>query len=341
MFLLFSTVASGASGQTSISPSCTRQSAPTGLGTSAPAGQIHVEGDHKAPAAREALKLVFAIENGVSNPYTGVSGNFDGQGLSLGLIQFNLGGSAQRVFGGIPDSVFSSAMPKWGHVFRAAVRTPTPSSSIDQVTAMQDYVGKRWILKPDALAELKTFLDTPDSRAAQDQAVAVEYKSAYRRAAQWAQKRGATKPTPREIATFLDNQVFSGGFLGNMWFEQAKKFRDSFKGDDGAMIAFVGNWLKTCPASGPGFLYGANEGKANAEIWTIQYPKGTHLSDERALLFSFGFVRALTANGPPRVKGQPDQSGIFKSQVVQRRGLISLAAGTANGIHWPGGALDD
>ncbi|WFU22478.1 hypothetical protein QA649_30965 [Bradyrhizobium sp. CB1717] len=339
--LLLCVLSSATHGQTAISPVCSRQSSPTGLGMSSPVAEAATEGDEKAPVAQAALKLAFAIENSIPDPYIGVSGNFDGQGLSLGLIQFNLGGSIQKTFGPVDDGVFASTMPKWGDVFRAAVKTASPSAAIKQVLVMQDHVGKRWIVKPDAIAELQAFLGSREARAAQDRAVALEYKSAYRRAAQWAQERGAKTPTPREIATFVDNQVFSGGFLGHMWLKQAKQFRDSFKGDDGAMIAFVGKWLRSCPASGSSLLYGADEGKANADVWRSRFPSGTQLSDERALLFVFGFVRALTANGPPKVAGQPDQSGIFKSQVVQRRALIALGTGKANGIPWPGGVLDD
>lgn len=204
---------------------------------------------------------------------------------------------------------------------------------------MQIGSGRTWRVKTDARSEIEAFLGSSEGRAAQDAGVAKVYRSAFSRAVQWAAARGAPQPTPREIATFVDNEVFSGGNLGGIWIQQAKAFRSSF-GDDGEMVAFVTNWLKSCPYSGPELLYGRDDARRNAVEWPKAVPLGTKLSDDRALLFAFGFLRALTANGPPRQGNQPEQHGIFKAQVVERRGLTALGAGTANGIQWPGGILD-
>lgn len=323
--------------ETAISPICSRKSEPAGLPSDTPPAKKLVASDASTNVAKAALRLVYSIENGLPDPYLAVTGNFDGQGLSLGLIQFNFGGAAQKAFSKIPHEVYVRTMPKYGELFYKAVHASPPPSSIQLVTGMQTVRGRAWRVNQDAKSELKAFLGSSEARSAQDHAVATDYyQAAYSRAHQWAAARGAIKPSPREIATFVDNQVFSGGFLGGIWIEQAKAFRASFD-NDGKMIAFVSQWLLSCPYTGPVFLWGREDAQRNAEAWTKAYPVGSTLSDERALLFAFGFLRALTANGP---KGQPEQSGIFKAQVVERRGLIALGAGTANGIKWPGGVLD-
>ena len=319
-----------------ISPVCSRGAAPIGLPKTSPPDQKLIPADPQTAVAKEALNLVFGIETGEHDPYVAVTSNFDGEGLSLGLIQFNFGGDAQHTFLPIADEVYRRTMPTWGSQFAHAIHTKTPKEAIVIVTAMQDHVGGKWTVKPDAHNELRAFLGSSESRKAQDAAVSPVYARAYSRAAQWAAARGAAAATPREITSFLDNEVFSGGALGGMWFEQAKAFRDSFK-DNGDMIAFVAAWLRSCPGNGPGKLYGADEGRRNADRWTAAVPAGTRLADDRALLFAFGFVRALTANGPPH---QPAEAGIFKAQVVNRRGVFALGSGTANGVPWPGGVLD-
>ncbi|MGE8096620.1 hypothetical protein ACQKP6_01400 [Pseudomonas fluorescens] len=324
---------------TAIPPTCSRQSAPIGLPIDAPPAKKIIESDASTNVAKAALRLVYSIENGLPDPYLAVTGNFDGQGLSLGLIQFNFGGSAQKVFSQIPHEVYSRTMPKFGESLYKAVHASSTTSSIQLLTGMQTGNGRVWRVNKDAKSELEAFLGSPEVRSAQDQAVAVEYQAAYSRAYQWAAARGSKNPSPREIATFMDNQVFSGGALGSIWIEQAKAFRASFD-NDGKMIAFVSQWLLSCPYTGPDLLWGREDAQHNAEAWTKVFPIGSKLSDERALLFAFGFLRALTANGPPTQKGQPEQHGIFKAQVVERRGLIALGAGTANGIKWPGGILD-
>lgn len=330
---------------TKISPVCSRQAAPAGIPLGTPPARKLVKVDADTPVAREALKLAYAIETGRPDPYVGVTGNFDGTGLSLGIIQFNFLGSIQSTFGSIEKAAFIRTMPVWGEQFYRAVHSPSPSTAVERVLPMQDgryseRTGKTvWVIKPDALKELRSFLASDESRAAQDKAASRVYQRGYSRALQWAQERGDSKPTAREIASFVDNEVFSGGALGGIWIKQAKSFRSNFD-NDGEMIAFVSAWLKSCPYKGEGFLYGEADSANAVAAWAAKYPPGANIQDDRALLFAFGFLRALTANGPPTLKGQKDQRGIFKAQVVARRSLPALGTGTANGVSWPGGILD-
>ena len=180
------------------------------------------------------------------------------------------------------------------------------------------------------------FSDRRESKQAQDARVAHEFAFAFARARQWAVASGEAAPSGREIATFVDNQVFSGGALDGVWYPQAKAFRELFE-DDGQMVAFVAAWLRSCPSSGPDLLYGAKEGVADADLWSRKVPPGARLSDDQGLLFSLGFLRGLAADGP---SAKPADSGIFKAQVFIRRGMIALGVGTANGVAWPGGALN-
>jgi len=318
-----------------ISKSCSRHSLPTGVPSDVPPDPHLVAVTSKSPEASAVLGIIYKIEETGAHPYDAVTPNFDGEGLSLGVIQFNFGGAAQDAFKAIDVKVFDVTMPKWGGTFHDAILAKPYQKGIELVKGMQDQVtgthGKDWVVKPDALKEIQAFLNTNESRNAQDMAVSDIYAAGYGRALQWAHARGQTAPTFREIVTFVDNQVFSGGALGGMWYPQAVAFRKSFV-DDGHMIRFISDWVASCPGSGDGFLWGAAEGKADAAAWTKAFPDGTTLSDEQGLLLALGFLKALSAIGP---LGNPSQSGIFKAQVIERRGMIALGVGTANGVPWP------
>jgi len=318
-----------------IGPVCSRQSSLAGLPTAPPPPRIAVSADSTTPVAAASVSLATAIETGTSDPYLAATPNFDGTGFSLGELQWNLLSLAQRTFGSIDDHVFATLMPIWGDTFKRALHAKSSAEAIDAAKTMQILVKEKWRFKTDAREEIRAFLNSPESRRSQNLAAGDIYSLGYARASQWAAARGEAKPTPREIATFVDNEIFSGA-LDGVWLPQAAAFRAQFA-DDGAMIAFASRWLASCPATGPGLLYGANEGTRNAKQWMTRYPVGTKLLDERALLFAFGFVRAVAAHGPPK---PPSQHGIFKAQVLSRRGLIALGLGQANGVSWPGGALD-
>jgi hypothetical protein len=292
--------------------------------------------DYRSANNQAIIRFISTIENGPSFSYDAVTGNFDGEGLSIGLIQFNFGGDAQVTFGDIDKQVFVRHMPGWGELFYRAVHTDNSKNAIALVVQMQSQSDKTWRVKPDALTELRAFLSSPESKNAQDKRVAYEFAKALSRAKQWAMARGETAPSNREIANFFDNQVFSGGALNGVWLTQAKAFRAKFS-SDAEMASFIANWLKSCPAKGPKALYGAAEGAANGEIWSQKLAAGAKLSESQSLLFSLGFVRGLAAVGPA---DDPSQAGVFKSQVISRRGLIATSWGTANGVPWPGGPLD-
>jgi hypothetical protein len=296
--------------------------------------------DVELPFGRAAIGYVSKIETGVSWGFDGLSSNEqDGQGLSLGVFQWNFGGSAQRLLQAVPEAAVRSAMPNWGAIFYDAIHG---SDGLALARSMQTERDESWTFKPLAEEEIRAFLRTPESKGAQKSSAAGMMARARGRATQWSlAARGAAAPTNREITYFLDLQVFSGGNLTGVWAPAAAALRSWFA-DDGELIAFVSNWLRSCPwwtddhETG---LYGKQDALQSAQTWAAAYPPGTALSDDKALLFAHGFVRALANRGPV---DDPDQRkrGIFKAQVLCRHGVTALGIGAANGVGWPGGILD-
>ncbi|MFL9869525.1 hypothetical protein PQR67_35595 [Paraburkholderia fungorum] len=319
-----------------ILPVCSRTSRPVGLPSDAPPPAKMVSVDSRSAQATSVLNITYKIEGGGIHSYDAITPNFDGYGFSLGLVQFNFSGEAQSTFKKIPQSVFDGTMKTWGKTFYSAVHAS--STKAIELTKTMQYQDKKhhnaWVVKDDALIELRAFLNSPESHDAQDASIHEIYAAGYSRALQWANARGEVAPSTREIVSFVDNQIFSGGDLGGMWLPQATAFRKSFP-DDGRMVDFVSTWIASCPQSGDALLYDAKYGQADADAWRSKVPVGASLPDEQALLFAVGFLKALSANGP---KLKPKDAGIFKSQVLQRRGMMALGAGTANGVAWPGTA---
>jgi hypothetical protein len=345
------------------SPTCSRAAAPGTLPEASRVKPVSQPVSLDDDGIRAAMDLVYRMENGV-DPYRSVTGNFDGQGLSLGIIQFNLGGSVQKAFAAIPKAVYDEHMPEFGDRFYDIVHSPREQAiklSFAFHKKTEDGKPVVWELLSGAREELASFLGAKIVRDAQNRGAGEFFGRGYNQAALWAKEtRNADKPSNREIAYFFDQSVFNGGTLGGGWVPEAKKvlsrlkdgtligmwvphakaFRSLFK-NDGEMVGFVADWLATCiSAPADKLLYGAKEGVANSKAWKAAVPMGTTLPDEQALLFAHGYLRALMSNGPPKVGKQPEQFGIFKAQVTSRRGMIALGAGKGNGVSWPGGVLE-
>jgi hypothetical protein len=80
--------------------------------------------DTEKPVARSAIGYVSEIETGTPWGFQGLSSNEqDGMGMSLGVFQWNFGGSAQVVFQSISQPVLAASMPTWGEAFYSRLKS--------------------------------------------------------------------------------------------------------------------------------------------------------------------------------------------------------------------------
>jgi hypothetical protein len=159
------------------------------------------------------------------DPYLGVSGDFDGMGISCGALQWNIGkGSLQPMVKAIGQAVVLSAMPTLGTQMWQACNT-TIAQGLSVVRGWQ--TGST--LSKTARAELKALMGTPQMRAQQDVRIGKISAAAYAAATDWAAASGNT-PTKRLFCWFFDLLTQNGGLKG-LTSQQVKDFINLNKPD--------------------------------------------------------------------------------------------------------------
>jgi len=113
------------------------------------------------------LAVSGAFENGGGASYDTVSGNFDGNGLSIGILQWNAGeGTLQQLLVQISQSMTWVTMQTF---FKSSIQQLATSNPHDGIQFCLDHYIEAGTTKvdPAALALWQTFLTQPDSIAAQ------------------------------------------------------------------------------------------------------------------------------------------------------------------------------
>jgi hypothetical protein len=256
------------------------------------------------PAWREtALSVTGSFEN-PGDPFSGITGDFDGQGLSLGVLQWNIGqGSLQPLVRAAGQPAVMAGMPVFGGEFWSAVTSTIPQG----LAIVRNWQTKNTVRK-DVRRELAAFCGGPDMRAQQIAAANHVADIAYEAADNWAQQRGEDEPTKKEFCWFFD-LVTQNGSLKGLRLLDVRGFLDQW-GDDNADDA-VCDWLITRTKS----QFGFQDCVENAREWRNK------VSDADLDLFILSYLRALKS--------------VFVSQgvVLNRKGTIALTKGWVNRSH--------
>lgn len=181
------------------------------------------------------VKVTGTFENS-GDPYEGVAGNFDGQGISCGVLQWNIGqGSLQPLVKAAGKPVVLAAMPVHGNDMWKACNGPI-SQGMTIVKSWQ--TGNA--LKATPKKELKALMGSAPMRAQQDAGIRAKAVKAEGHADKWASDRGAAKRTLQELAWFFDI-VTQNGSMKDLTFADVTAFRNAAgpgKADD-----LVCDWL--------------------------------------------------------------------------------------------------
>lgn len=116
------------------------------------------------------LEVSGAFENGEGSSYSTVSGNFDGQGLSVGILQWNAGqGTLQSLLQFIATKRGTDGWTWMQTFFRSDIHHLAVLKPIEAVQFCLDHYIADGSTKvdPAAAAAWKAFLNTPESIAAQ------------------------------------------------------------------------------------------------------------------------------------------------------------------------------
>jgi len=246
--------------------------------------------------------LVGRFENGGGDAYQGVTGDFDGQGISCGVLQWNIGqGSLQPLVMEAGEATVRAAMPTFGQDMWQACQKPIPVG----LTIVRGWMNGAG-LKATPKAELRQLMGTSAMRAAQTKRIRKVAETADGLASTWATQRGGGPRTKQELALFFDFVTQNGGMSGVGYADVA-----AFKAatTPGKVDDMVCDWLAGLNAS----FWGYKDARKNGALWR------NNVSGANLDLLVLSYLRAQKS----RVKARGD--------VVNRKGTISTLKGNVHG----------
>ena len=235
------------------------------------------------------------------DPFKGVSGDFDGMGISCGALQWNIGlGSLQPLVRAAGKPVVLAAMPTFGTEMWQAC-----SGSIRDGLAIVRGWQNGTTLKAQAKSELRALMGTPEMRMQQQIRIDAVADTAYRWADRWANTRNGTQASKRLFCWFFDVATQNGDLEG-LTPQAVKDFIALNRPDkvDDLICDFLASRTGTS-----GHVRDANK---NGALW--RNPAGA----ERLEVLCMSYLRSKTSN--PR----------WRHVVLNRKGAIAIGKGWVN-----------
>lgn len=240
---------------------------------------------------RVALETTGSFES-AGDPWSASAGDFDGMGISAGILQWNIGqGTLQPLIRAVGEAAVLTTMPRYGAFLWRAVHLPVAEA----LPIIRSWQGQRHRLAPILKTELAALMGNEAMRAQQISAARQIAARAEMFAASWAASLGRAV-TLRDFCWFFDLVVQNGGLKGISI------------GDVQDIIARVENpmaticfWLDSL--SHP-------DARRNATLWRQAEPSP---------LCILSFLRAQ--------KARPE----YAAAVMNRKGTIALGQGWVNG----------
>lgn len=234
------------------------------------------------------------------DPWGGVSGDFDGMGVSLGVLQWNFGkGSLPPMVRSAGKAAVDAAMPTIGAEFWAACAVNANWRPI--VAGWQQGAT----LKPAAFRELKAFAH---SAAFIKQQVATSNKTAaaaMKLAEAWAKADPSNPVVTKALFCWFFDLATQNGGLKDVTIAQVNAFRKSLPDP----LDWLCDWLEQRPNS----ISGGIDARANGKLWRKQVPDG------RLTLLFLSYLRSLRS------------TGIWQVDVMNRKGSLAMWQGKVHG----------
>lgn len=263
------------------------------------------------PITDAELKAIVAMtsqfETGGAG-YAGVSGDFDGMGLSCGVLQWNIGShSLQPMVLAVGEAEVRARMPTLGGAMWTACSGST-RAGLAIVRGWQ--TGTR--LSALARRELVALMTAPAMKARQDARIRAVARDAEALADAWARARGGAGRTLREVAFFFDLVTQNGGTSG-IGQPQVAAFRAQAQpGRAGDLIC---DYLAAAPR-----IAGWRDARANAGIWRDP-------ADDAGLdLLIFAYLRSARSKKEWRLDVLNRKGAIAMRKGWVHRGLVDFTA---------------
>lgn len=200
-------------------------------------------------------RLVGRFENS-GDPYAGVTGNFDGQGISCGVLQWNIGqGSLQPMVLAVGEAAVLATMPEFGKAMWRACNAAL-GKGMEIVTGWQD--GTK--LRAGPRRELQQLMLHPSMRVQQDNRIRKLAERAETEANAWAAKRGGGPRTRQELVLYFDFLTQNGGMKG-VDFDDVQAFKTI--ANPGKIDDLICDWLAGLNQN----FWGYKDAHKNADLW--------------------------------------------------------------------------
>ncbi|THD44610.1 MAG: peptidoglycan-binding domain 1 protein [Bradyrhizobium sp.] len=252
-----------------------------------------------------AVSITGTFENS-GDPFTGLSGDADGMGLSCGVLQWNIGSnSLQPLVRLVGHDVVLQGMPTHGEELWSACNSPP-----DEGSAIVRGWQTNGALHPIVVGELRALMGSPEMRSAQLRRIEIVAQKADALAEKWAHDCGRTQRTRQEFVWFFDVLTQNGGMRG-IWRDQYRVFVAA-QGERGATDEIC-DWLENSSST----WWGHKDCVKNAALWRDTDP-ARHFE-----LFVLSYLRASIAS-------QTRARGV----VMNRKGAIANKKGYVNGTYF-------
>lgn len=247
---------------------------------------------------RTALRVTGHFEDS-ADPLGAVTGDFDGMGISLGALQWNIGsGSLQPLVRAVGRATVVEAMPHYGAELWEACTSNVANGLV---------IVRRWqagaTLREPVRQELRAFTRGDAFVAQQMASVARTAEAALDQASAWASSLPGKPPVSKTLfCWFFDLRTQNGG-LGNLSYADV----EAFVGNNGITKAddVVCDWLAARTANDAGY----RDSLRNADLWR------TAVDGATSPLFVLSYLRALRS-----------RTG-YRGDVLNRKATIAVGQG--------------
>jgi len=253
----------------------------------------------------EWLKTALEVTGGFEtdgNPWAGVSNDFDNQGISCGILQWNIGqGSLQPLVKACGETAVTKYMPSYGAEFWNACH-----DSIAKGLAVVRSWQPNQKLKSDVMKELRALFGSPEMVEQQMATSRKVGETSMKLASRWANELRSGDPQLKEFCLFFDLVTQSGG-MKNVWLEQVRAFiaETGRQNVDNTIC----DWITNRPSD----VDHLTDGRKNASLWK------NNVADADLELFTLVYLRCLKS------KKQ------YQVVALNRKGTIALTRGWVNG----------
>lgn len=256
-----------------------------------------------------ALEITGDFET-AGDPWRMVAGNFDGQGISCGILQWNIGqGSLQPKVKACGEAVIRRCMPVYGSQLWEACRKPI-TEGLRIVNSWQFIQNGKYKIREPILRELQELVGSREMIQQQVNSIKRVGQRAFDEAKRWAKdSRGAEQPSLREFCWFFDIITQNGGLEG-LWVNDVRAFtaRHSAQRVDDVIC----NEILNFPVY-PTLRGHKDDAKENVALWRNNIPP------DYLDLFVLSYLRTLKS------KRQ------YWIVVMNRKGTIAFTRGYVNG----------